>query len=309
VVDMQTSMLIGLAKPIKQALGSPLCCTLQGEDLFLDGLREPYREQAMRLIQDNLKYVDAFIAVSEYYADFMSEYLRIPRDKIRVVPLGLNLKEYKPKPENTDEGVYRVGYFARVAPEKGLHILAEAYRQLRKRPGFGPARLDAAGYLAPEHKPYLREIEEKMREAGLGDEFHYHGALDREAKLQFFQNIDVLSVPTTFADAKGFPALEAMASGVPVIQPRWGSFPEIIEKTGGGLLSEPNDPVSLVHGLYELWQNPERARDLARRGAAGVREHYTVTRMAEGALNVYSLLNLVDSPMPRKNSLSTYDFA
>jgi glycosyltransferase involved in cell wall biosynthesis len=309
VVDMQNSMLIGLAKPIKQALGSPLCCTLQGEDLFLDGLREPYREQAMRLIQDNLKYVDAFIAVSEYYADFMSEYLRIPRDKIRVVPLGLNLKEYKPKPENTDEGVYRVGYFARVAPEKGLHILAEAYRQLRKRPGFGPARLDAAGYLAPEHKPYLREIEEKMREAGLGDEFHYHGALDREAKLQFFQNIDVLSVPTTFADAKGFPALEAMASGVPVIQPRWGSFPEIIEKTGGGLLSEPNDPVSLVHGLYELWQNPERARDLARRGAAGVREHYTVTRMAEGALNVYSLLNLVDSPMPRKNSLSTYDFA
>lgn len=309
VVDMQNSMLIGLAKPIKQALGSPLCCTLQGEDLFLDGLREPYREQALRLIQDNLKYVDVFIAVSEYYADFMADYLKIPRDKIRVVSLGLNLDEYRPRPQPAESNVYRIGYFARVAPEKGLHLLAEAYRSLRQRNGFGPARLEVAGYLAAEHKPYLQEIEEKMRKAGLAEEFHYHGTLEREAKLNFFQDIDVLSVPTTFADAKGYPALEAMASGVPVIQPRWGSFPEIIEKTGGGLLSEPNDAVSLANGLYELWQNPERARDLARRGAAGVREHYSVSRMAEGALGVYSLLNMVDSPLPKTSSRSNYDYA
>ena len=307
VVDMQNSMLIGLAKPIKEALTRPLCCTLQGEDLFLEGLREPYRSEALRLIRENVQYVDAFISVSSFYADFMAEYLRIPRGKIHVVPLGINLKEYRPRQAIANGEVFRIGYFARVAPEKGLHILAEAYRQLRRREGFGPARLDAAGYLAPEHKPYLREIEWEMREAGLADEFRYHGTLDRESKLNFFQNIDVLSVPTTFADSKGLPVLEAMASGVPVVQPRWGAFPEIVERTGGGLLCEPNDATNLAKALYELWQNPERARDLAQLGSAGVREHYAVSRMAEGAVLVYSLLNMVDSPLPR--SPSSLDYA
>jgi len=291
VIDMQNSMLIGLAKPIKEATGRPVCCTLQGEDLFLDGMREPYRSQALELIHGHAKYVDAFIAVSDYYADFMAGYLRIPREKIHVVPLGINLKDYesiKAPSRPRDNGDFTVGYFARVAPEKGLRTLAEAYRLLRKRDDFPLARLEVAGYLAPEHKGYLSEIEREMGQWGLSGEFHYHGALEREAKLRFFQNIDALSIPTTYAEAKGLSVLEAMASGVPVVQPAWGSFPEIIERTGGGLLCKPNDAASLADAIYSLWKNPELANDLAKRGAAGMREHYTVTRMAERALEVYS---------------------
>ncbi|MGH9940710.1 MAG: glycosyltransferase family 4 protein, partial [Blastocatellia bacterium] len=293
VVDMQNSMLIGLAKPIKEATGSPVCCTLQGEDLFLDGMREPYHSQALELIHEHAKYVDAFIAVSAYYADFMAGYLGIPREKIHVVPLGINLKDYEPitAPRRPREnGSFTVGYFARVAPEKGLHALAEAYRLLRKRDDFPPARLEVAGYLALEHGGYLREIEREMRESGLSGEFHYHGALEREAKLRFFRNIDVLSIPTTYAEAKGLSALEAMASGVPVVQPRRGSFPEMIERAGGGLLCEPNDTASLADAIYSLWKNPELANDLAKRGAAGVREHYSVSQMASRALEVYASL-------------------
>jgi glycosyltransferase involved in cell wall biosynthesis len=290
VVDMQNSMLIGLARPIKEATGSPVCCTLQGEDLFLDGMREPYHSQALELIHEHAKYVDAFIAVSDYYAGHMAAYLGIPREKIHVVPLGINLKDYESisaplRPR--ENGDFTIGYFARVAPEKGLRELAEAYRLLRKRDDFPPARLEVAGYLAPEHKGYLREIERDMREWGFDGEFHYHGALDREAKLRFFQNIDALSVPTTYAEAKGLSVIEAMASGVPVIQPAKGSFPEIVNRTGGGLLCEPNDAASLAEAIYSLWKNPELANDLAKRGMAGVREHYSVSHMASRALEVY----------------------
>ncbi|MEP7343288.1 MAG: glycosyltransferase family 4 protein [Acidobacteriota bacterium] len=293
VVDMQNSMLIGLAKPIKEATGLPVCCTLQGEDLFLDGMREPYHSQALELIHEQTKYVDAFIAVSGYYADFMADYLNIPHSKIHVVPLGINLKDYETQVEARkplESEPFTIGYFARVAPEKGLHVLAEAYRLLRQRDDFPRARLEAAGYLAPEHKPYLQEIEGKMREAGLADEFHYHGAVEREAKISFFQNVDVLSVPTTDAEAKGLSVIEAMASGVPVVQPRWGSFPEILERTQGGLLCEPNDAASLADTIYSLWKNPELAADLARQGAAGVRRHYGVQQMAERAIDVYASL-------------------
>ncbi len=298
VVDMQNSMLIGLAKPIKEATGLPICCTLQGEDLFLDGMREPYHSQALELIHEQTKYVDAFIAVSDYYADFMAGYLGIPRNKIHVVPLGINLTDYETqiaarKPRVSEP--FTIGYFARVAPEKGLHLLAEAYRLLRQRDDFPPAKLEAAGYLAPEHKPYLQKVENTLREAGLADEFHYHGAVEREAKLNFFRNVDVLSVPTTYAEAKGLSVIEAMASGVPVVQPRWGSFPEIIERTEGGLICEKNDAASLADAIYSLWKNPELAADLARQGAAGVRRHYGVQQMAERAINVYASLTSAPS--------------
>lgn len=293
IVDMQNSMLIGLAKPIKEATGLPICCTLQGEDLFLDGMREPYRSQAIELIRQQSEYVDAFIAVSSYYADFMAEYLGIPRSKIHVVPLGINLTDYEAqsprKPRTTEP--FTIGYFARVAPEKGLHVLAEAYKLLRQREDFPPAKLEAAGYIAPEHKPYLQEIETKLSEAGLAKEFHYHGAVEREAKLNFFQNVDVVSVPTTYAEAKGLSVLEAMASGVPVVQPNHGSFTEIVERTQGGLLFEPEDAAGLADAIYSLWKNPELADDLARRGASAVREHYGVKLMAERAIEVYSSLN------------------
>jgi glycosyltransferase involved in cell wall biosynthesis len=291
VVDMQNSMLIGLAKPIKEATRSPVCCTLQGEDLFLDGMREPYHSQALELIHEHAKYVDAFIAVSDYYAGHMAGYLGVPREKIHVVPLGINLKDYEdvsPPLRPRDNGDFTIGYFARVAPEKGLRELAEAYRLLRKRDDFPPARLEVAGYLAPEHKGYLREIERDMQEWGFAGEFHYHGALEREAKLRFFQNIDVLSVPTTYAEAKGLSVIEAMASGVPVVQPARGSFPEIVERTGGGLLCEPNDASNLAEVIYSLWKNPELANDLAKRGVAGVREHYSVAQMALRAIEVYA---------------------
>ena len=95
VVSLPYSLLIGLAKPIKEALNRPICCTLQGEDLFLDGLHEPYKSQALDLIRQNIKHVDVFISVSDYYAEFMPEYLGIPREKIRVVPLGINLQGYE----------------------------------------------------------------------------------------------------------------------------------------------------------------------------------------------------------------------
>jgi glycosyltransferase involved in cell wall biosynthesis len=290
VVTLQNSMLIALAAPVREALRRPVVCTLQGEDLFLDGLSEPYRAEALRLIRENVAHVDAFIAVSESYADRMADYLAIPRGKIHVVPLGINCDGFEPNGRGRgDEFV--VGYFGRVAPEKGLHLLAEAYRLLRERGVLrGGSRLEAAGWLGPESKAYFGGVERRMKEWGLADEFHYHGALDRRGKIEFLRRLTVFSMPATYAEPKGMSVLEAMAAGVPVVQPRHGSFPEIIARTGGGLLCAPNDAASLAEEIGSLYHNPELAADLGRQGARGVRGHYTVTRMAERALEVYSTL-------------------
>ncbi|HYO99036.1 MAG TPA: glycosyltransferase family 4 protein [Pyrinomonadaceae bacterium] len=292
VVTLPNSLLLGLARPIKQALSRPVVCTLQGEDLFLDGLDDSYRRTSLELIRASVEHVDAFVAVSESYAAFMSEHLQIPATKMRVVPLGINLDDYeardvKKTAAQTGADVFTIGYFARVAPEKGLHVLCEAYRRLREHADVGEARLEAAGYLAPDHEEYLRGIERQMKEWGLGAEFHYRGALGREEKIAFLRNSDVLSVPATYDEPKGISLLEAMACGVPVVQPRRGGFTEVVERTQGGLLVEPDDAGALAAGIYELWKNPARRAELGERGARGVREHYSVARMAERALEVY----------------------
>jgi len=287
VVNLPYTLLLGLAEPLKQALQIPILCTLQGEDLFLDGLQEPYRTEALNLIREQLRHVDQFLSVSEYYADFMPGYLGIPREKIRVVPLGINPQGFDLR-ERDRNGPFTIGFLGRIAPEKGLHVLAEAYRSLRQSGALPAARLEAAGYMAADCKPYLEEIQKRMQDAGLGAEFHYRGVIDRVDKIAFLRRLDVMSLPATYDEPKGVSLLEAMACGVPIVQPRRGAFTEIVEKTGGGVLVQPDDPRSLADGILHIFNDKDRAEDLSANGFRGVREHYTAAHMADKLLECYN---------------------
>ena len=286
VINLPYTLLIGLAAPLKEALNRPVVCTLQGEDLFLDGLQEPYRTQSLELIRQQINHVDLFLSVSKYYAEFMPRYLGIPSEKICVVPLGINPQGFELRAPNTG-GPFTVGFLARVVPEKGLHVLAEAYRLLRQSGDLPEARLEVAGYMAPDCRLYLLDIEKKLKAANLGDEFHYRGVLDRTEKIAFLRRLDVMSIPATYDEPKGVSLLEAMACGVPLVQPRRGGFTEIIDKTGGGLLVQADDPKSLADGIREIYRNKELAAELGAKGFRGVRDQYTAAHMADRVLEAY----------------------
>jgi glycosyltransferase involved in cell wall biosynthesis len=228
--------------------------------------------------------VDAFIAVSHYGARSMADYLGIDRKKIHVVPLGVNVEGFSARTTG-DPNPFTVGYLARLSPEKGLHYLCEAYRILRSR--IPAAKFHAAGYLAPEQKPYLAKVRNDLQSWGLLDEFRYFGEIDRRAKVEFLHQLSVLSVPEYYADPKGLYLLESMAAGIPVVQPRRGAFTEIIETTGGGILVEPDNPEHLARAILDLFHNPELRAELSSRAYEGVRTHYSIANMAEAALTVY----------------------
>jgi glycosyltransferase involved in cell wall biosynthesis len=291
VVNLPNSLLIALAAPLRRALKGPVCCTLQGEELFINGLAPAFRQKAIDLIRRQSSEIDRFIAVSEYCARFMSDFLAIPMEKIAVVPLGINVDGYArgraSTPGKAGQGEFRLGYFARVAPEKGLHVLADAYARFRQRSGGASARLEVAGYASPSHRAYLDGVRKSLQKAGLADEFFYRGVVDRAGKVAFLQGLDVLSVPATYDEPKGLFLLEAMAMGVPVVQPRRGAFMEIVDKTGGGILVEPDNPEALAEGLFALWSDRKAAAALSEQGFKGVREHYTVGRSADRLLEVY----------------------
>ena len=291
VVHLTNTLLSGIAPAVKRQLGIPVCCSLQGEDFFLSNLPAPHRERAFDLVRHMAASVDAFIAPCRDHAEAMAPHLGISADVIHVVMPGINLDGFPSKPD-ADPGEFVVGYLARICPEKGLHLLAEALRGLaRKRGSSGPRlRLRVAGWLGPEHRDYLDRIRQQVREWGLEGDFEYLGSVGREQKLRFLSGLDALSVPVTYRAPKGLYVLEALASGVPVVQPRLGVFPELIEKTGGGLLFEPGNVEDLVRSLERLIDNRAEGQRMGQRGRQAVYQRFHSRRVAEETLAVYETL-------------------
>jgi glycosyltransferase involved in cell wall biosynthesis len=180
-----------------------------------------------------------------------------------------------------------IGYLARVAPEKGFHLLVDAFLELQRRGSVPGVRLHAAGWQGPQHAEYFQQQLAKLRAAGCENSFHYAGAVSREQKIDFLRGLDVFSVPTTYAEPKGLFVLEALAAGVPVVQPDHGAFRELLQATGGGRLVPPNNPLTLATALEELLLNPTDRRALGRDGQRNVHSHFNAERMAATVWDVW----------------------
>lgn len=287
VIHLSNSMLLGMARSLRHELKVPVLCTLSGEDIFLEQLAEPHYTQARQLLRERAADVAAFVAMNQYFAGFMSDYLSVERERIRVIPHGLYLDGHGTRQRPAGETHATIGYLARVCPEKGLHLLAEAFRLLCEDRRMPPLRLRAAGYLGAADRPYLQAIESRMAQWGLADKFEYVGELDRAAKIRFLQSLDVMSVPTVYHESKGISVLEALANAVPVVLPAHGTFPELIEDTGGGILCEPEDPEALAAGLAQMILDPDLATRCGLAGQRRIYEHYHRDAMARRTLELY----------------------
>ena len=141
-----------------------------------------------------------------------------------------------------------------------------------------------------EVRPCWRRAAAPTRSSSSARAAAYRGVVDRAEKIAFLQGLDVFAVPATYDDPKGLGLVEAMACGVPVLAARRGTYTELVQRTGGGVLVEPEDVDAVAVALESLHQDSARRAEIGRRGAAGVRQHYTADAMAERALDVYTRL-------------------
>lgn len=286
VVVLSNVLISGIAPRLKQQWDVPILGTLQGDDIFLEGLPAADRAECINLIGNNAKAIDGCLATSQYYADFMAAYLRLSPERIHVVHPGINLTGHGGPRQFRDSPPYTIGYFARICPEKGLHNLVEAFRLLRQSPNSPPCRLRISGWLGGNNRHYFEEQLQKLRDAGPGDDVDHVDCPTHADKVRFLQSLDVLSVPTVYREPKGIYLLEAMANAVPVVQPRHGSFPELVEATGGGILVEPNDPKALAEGLLRLLNDGGLRKRLGEQGQNSVVTRFTADAMAENTVRV-----------------------
>lgn len=273
-------LISGMVAELKTELDARIFGILQGDDIYLEALPADDRKQCLDLIRKNCELLDGLIATSNYYADFMAGYLGVRRAKIVVVHPGIQLKGHSGLRAIREQPPYTIGYFARICPEKGFHLLAEAFRILRSMPDAPECRLRVSGWLGGNNQAYFDSEITKLREAGLSNAVEHVPAPDHASKVAFLQSLDVLSVPTVYREPKGIYILEALANGAPVVQPRHGSFPELIEATGGGILVEPDSPAALAEGLKQMLLDVKLRQACAQRGHAAVREQFTDEQMA-----------------------------
>ncbi len=290
IVCLSNALLAGLARRLKADLRVPVVCWLQGEDSFLDELPVSHRDTTWRVLAERVVEIDRFIAPSHYYANHMAERLELPGWQICVVPNGINLDGFEitrnSKLEIGPLAPPVLGYFARMCPAKGLDALVTAYLQLKKLPGLEKTRLHIGGGCGPNDEPFVAKQRQRLAAAGVAGDVQFFPNVDRAGKVEFFHSLSVFSVPALYGEAFGLYVIEALAAGVPVVQPRHASFPELIEATGGGVLCEPGDPTALAGALALLLANPARARELGQRGQQAVREKFTAERMAKNVVKV-----------------------
>ncbi len=280
VILFTNVLLSGIALALQQSLKVPVISLLQGDDVFLEALPPKTKESAIQLINDNSLSLTGFISTSHYYANFMSSYLGLDRGKISVVYPGLNLKGHRSDHPIRSDPPFTIGYFARICPEKGFDQFVDAFIELHQAPNCPETHALVSGWLGENQKEFFATQMKKIHEAKLTEKFKHITCPDLDSKIDFFHQIDLLSVPTRYHEPKGLSILEAIANGVPVVQPAHGSFPELIRETGGGILVEPDSKTALVQGWLQLLNRSEFRYELAERGKNSIQTRFHAQAMA-----------------------------
>ena len=279
VAVLSNALLLGLAPALRERVGARVVCLLQDERGWIDAMGPPYAQQVWDLLSERAKDVDAFVAVSDAYARAVGPRLGAAGKRLHVIPCGLDAAGYAPA--DAPPAPPAVGFLAPLCADKGLGLLAEAYLRLRARPEFGRLRLRLAGGQVEADAAFVAGVRARLARHEEAGDVDAQGNLPRAERQEWLRSLSVLSVPTLRPEAFGVFVLEALASGVPVVLPEHGAFPELVRATGGGLLVRPNDPDALAAALGALLRDPDRARALGRAGRAAVLERFSAARAAE----------------------------
>lgn len=285
VVHLSNALLLGLAGRIRRELGVPVVCTLQDEDTWIDSMEPGAAAEAWRIMAERAADIEAFVPVSRYYGRLMQERLNIGNDRLHVIPIGINMQGYGEASLSADRPV--IGYLSKMTESLGLGILVDAFILLKEHGRLKNLKLRIMGGQTADDRPFLRRLRRKLARKGLESDVEFCPSFDKVSRIDFLRSLSVMSVPTPRAVAFGTFIVEALACGVPVVQPALGASPELVAATGGGICYAPNDAATLARTLEGLLLDPARARRMGQTGRQVVLREFTVRKMAERMVEVY----------------------
>jgi len=288
IIHISNALLLGLARRLKEKTGVPVLCSLQDEDVWVDAMQPKFQQKIWDLMHERANDVDALVAVSNFFAETMKKLMNLSPEKVHTFYLGVDTEDYPYIPVN--EKPRNVGYISRMCHENGFDIVVDAFIELKMKPGFEDVKLIATGGSTGDDTKYIKEQKHKIKENNLEDSFEIMPEFEGDTRHDFFKKVTLISVPVRIGEAFGMYLLESMASGVPVAQPALGAFPEIIERSGGGVTYMPNSPEKLSETWADLLSNVEKLEKLSHDGCEGTKKYFNIHNHAAEIIGLYERL-------------------
>lgn len=288
VIHISNALLLGLARRLKEKIGVPVLCSLQDEDVWVDVMEPSIQDKIWKLMHTRAEDVDVLVAVSNFYSDVMKKKMELPPEKVKTFYLGVDYEDYQYM--STKEKPRNVGYISRMCHENGFDIVVDAFIDLKKKAGFEDVKLIATGGSTGDDTKYIKEQKQKLKVNNLFHDFEILPDFGDEGIHDFFKRVSMISVPVRMGEAFGMYLLESMASGVPVVQPALGAFPEIVELSGGGVTYSPNSPEKLSDAWADLLSDPEKLEKLSISGYNGTKEKFNIHNHAKEIITLYQSL-------------------
>jgi glycosyltransferase involved in cell wall biosynthesis len=288
IIHLSNALIIGLARQLKSKINVKIVCSLLNEDDWIDEMAEPFQSQAWILISKEAPNVDAFLTPSNYYKELFIGKTGIIGDNFHVVPLG-----FDPGDLSRTENAARwpsIGYFCRINAQNGFDKLVDAFIELKSNKELPGLTLHVSGGYTGDDKPFITKQIRKIKAKGLISFVRIYPEFHGDSKHEFFRNIDVMSVPVRKHDGYGLYILEANSAGVPVVQPATGAFPEIIERTSGGITYSTDNVSDLAKNLLILLKDNDLRSKLGKQGKEKVLTELSLEKMSEGLSKVYNSL-------------------
>ncbi len=286
IIHLSNALILGLARQLKKRMNVKVVCSLLNEDDWIDEMAEPYKSDAWEMIALEAKHVDNFVTPSKYYKELFISRTGLHGNNIHLIQLGIEPEKSSPVLKESEHP--SLGYFCRVSYHNGFDKLVDAFIKL-KSGRFPELTLHVCGGYTGDDKRFIAEQIKKIREHGYKSSVRIYPEFQGTKKMEFFNNVDVISVPVRKHDGYGLYILEANGAGIPVIQPATGAFPEIIETTKGGLTYSPDNIDELSVTIAILLDDKGLRDQLGKSGKSGVFENLSLERMSVRLSEVYKL--------------------
>jgi len=263
------------------------------------------------MVEQRIKKADLILGCSNYITEHIRKEFPSLAERCHTLYNGVDLSiySYNPKNKHNENELKRLLTVGRVTPEKGLHVLLEALKEVVERnlrvhlDIIGPLDAFALGniiWLSEDEnvrrletfhekgslREYYNYLERKLISLNISDKVAFRGQIPHNETVKFYQAADIFIQPSIIPEPFGIPIIEAMACRVPVIASRVGGIPEIIENDGSGILVEAGDSHSLAFAIIELLSDEDLRIKMGELGRARS-ESFSWDKISANLLRLY----------------------
>ena len=258
------------------------------------------------IIEPRIREADLIVSCSNYFSESIRAGWPQYADRCRTIYNGVALDQFAPRdPRSPRPPAPRLLFVGRVCPDKGVHVLVEAFEKVLRR--FPDAQLKIVGPVAPNQKavavnlsreqsvrdlarwyrrPYIPQLKEKMSPLA-AQRIEITGEVSREVLIEHYRQADLFVLPSIWVEGFGIPIVEAAALGVPTVATRRGGMPEVVVDGQTGLLVEPGDSDALAQAILKVLEDEQLRTSMGEAAHARVVERFTWERVAEALLAEY----------------------